>query len=315
MLGTMKATNHPNHNLSAVLSPEQTAAVAAAVAAFDGDAGRLAAAVVEYAEHMPATSPKNNPVAAPPTVSGTLPTLSSLRRRPATTLGPAVVELRDVSRKYKLGHNQVQAVNHANLSIGQGEFVAITGSSGSGKSTLLNLIGGLDRPDSGAVIVAGQDLANMSDTKLSLYRNQTIGFVFQFFYLQPFLSVAANLEVPAMFSRLPQAERRERIANLATAVGLTDRLEHLPRELSGGQMQRAAIARALVNQPKVILADEPTGNLDSTNSQGIMELFQQVRQDFGTTIVVVTHDDKIAAAADRIITMHDGGVVNAESAR
>jgi ABC-type lipoprotein export system ATPase subunit len=299
------------------LSPEQQAAVSAAVAAFSGDAGRLAAAVVEYAEHLPAgavsatdQAPAGSPL--PGVTAGSLPTLSSLRRKPKPeAIGPIVAELHNVTRRYKMGHNQVQAVNNASLSIHQGEFVAIIGSSGSGKSTVLNLLGGLDRPDSGTVTVAGQDLAQLSDAKLSRYRNQTIGFVFQFFYLQPFLTVAANLEVPAMFGRLPMTQRRERVTELAKAVGLTDRLTHLPRELSGGQMQRAAIARALMNQPKILLADEPTGNLDSTNSRGIMELFQQVRQEFGTTIIVVTHDEHIAAAADRTITMHDGGVISA----
>lgn len=261
-------------------TPEQLQAIDAALAAFEGDAAALTDAIATATKPAPKKSV-----------------------RPA---GPTIVELAGVTRTYKMGKNTVTAVDNASLTIGEGEFVAITGTSGSGKSTVLNLIGGLDRPTSGTVSVAGSDLAKLSDDKLSSYRNQTIGFVFQFFYLQPFLNVATNLEVPAMFGRLPRPARTERITKLAEAVGIADRLKHFPRELSGGQMQRVAIARALVNQPKILLADEPTGNLDSTNARAIMELFARVREEFGTTVIVITHDEKIAAAADRTISMHDG---------
>jgi ABC-type lipoprotein export system ATPase subunit len=222
---------------------------------------------------------------------------------------PVVVSLKGVNRQYKLGQNKVGAVVDADLEIRQGEFIAITGPSGSGKSTLMNLIGGLDKPDSGSVIIDGQDLAKLSDRRLSMFRNTTVGFVFQFFYLQPFLNVRTNLAVPGMFSHLPRADRDARITELAEAVGLTDRLGHLPKELSGGQMQRAAIARALLNRPKLILADEPTGNVDRANAHAIIELFSKVRDTYDTTIIIVTHDPDVAAQADRTIKLRDGRVL------
>jgi ABC-type lipoprotein export system ATPase subunit len=222
---------------------------------------------------------------------------------------PVLVSLTDVNRAYKLGHNKVGAVTEVSLEIRQGEFVAITGPSGSGKSTLLNLIGGLDKPDTGSVQVDSHDLAKLSDRKLSIFRNTTVGFVFQFFYLQPFLSVRTNLAVPGMFSRLPRPERDARVTELAEAVGLTDRLNHLPKELSGGQMQRAAIARALLNRPKLILADEPTGNVDRTNAHAIIDLFSKVRDTYDTTVIIVTHDPEVASQADRTITLRDGRII------
>jgi ABC-type lipoprotein export system ATPase subunit len=228
--------------------------------------------------------------------------------RPLREYGPVIVELADVSRRYKLGRNHVGAVQEVSLTIRQGEMIAITGPSGSGKSTLLNLIGALDRPDSGRVTVDGRDLARLSDRHLSELRNRSIGFVFQFFYLQPFLNVHTNLEVPGMFNRLSRAERADRVKELAEAVGLGDRLAHLPKELSGGQMQRAAIARALLNRPKLILADEPTGNVDRANAHAIMELFGQIRDRYGTTVVLVTHDQEIARQADRVVSLRDGRI-------
>lgn len=229
---------------------------------------------------------------------------------PARIYGPTVIELTRVNRQYKLGKNPVAAVQNVSLTIKQGEFVAITGPSGSGKSTLLNLIGGLDRQDSGEVVVDGHSLTKLSDPRLSEFRNRTIGFVFQFFYLQPFLNLRTNLEVPGMFARLPRSERTTRVIELAEAVGITDRLGHLPKELSGGQMQRAAIARALMNRPKIILADEPTGNVDRANAHAIMELFAKVRDTYGTTVIIITHDAEAASVADRIVTMRDGKVAS-----
>lgn len=219
---------------------------------------------------------------------------------------PILVSIESVTKHYKLGRQKVEAVKGVTLNIKQGEFIALTGPSGSGKSTLLQMIGGLDKPSSGQVVVDGQNISKLSDRKLSVFRNKTVGFVFQFFYLQPFLGVKTNLEVPAMFARTKRKLRGARAMELAEAVGLSDRIRHLPKELSGGQMQRAAIARALLNKPKLLLADEPTGNLDSTNGRAIIDLFEQVRRDFGTTIVVVTHDDAIAARADRIVALKDG---------
>lgn len=223
--------------------------------------------------------------------------------------GEVLVRVDNVSKSYKVGRTQVDALKNVSLEIYKGEFLAITGTSGSGKSTLLQLIGGLDKPGTGTIEVQGQNLAKLSDGKLSKFRNRTIGFVFQFFYLQPFLNLQTNIEVPAMFSHTPRITRHIRSHTLARTVGLEDRLKHLPRELSGGQMQRAAIARALQNSPGILLADEPTGNLDRTNALAIFELFKSIREEQGTTVVVVTHDSELADIADRVINMSDGVIV------
>jgi ABC-type lipoprotein export system ATPase subunit len=226
----------------------------------------------------------------------------------AAPTGEVIVRVSAVEKQYKIGRTQVSALRGVDLEIHKGEFVAITGTSGSGKSTLLQLIGGLDKPSKGTVAVAGQDLSALKDAKLSSFRNRTIGFVFQFFYLQPFLNLQTNIEVPAMFARTKRQTRSEQSAQLAAQVDLSDRLRHLPRELSGGQMQRAAIARALQNNPQILLADEPTGNLDRTNALAIFDLFRHICTEQGTTIVVVTHDLSLAATADRTIEMSDGAV-------
>lgn len=215
----------------------------------------------------------------------------------------------DVSKRYKVGRNQVNALNGVSVEICRGEFVALTGPSGSGKSTLLQLLGGLDKAGGGTIEIAGQNLAELNDRKLSRFRNRTIGFVFQFFYLQPFLDVATNIEVPAIFARTKESTSHARSEELSKAVGLQERLRHLPRELSGGQMQRAAIARALQNDPPILLADEPTGNLDRKNALSIFELFRTICDERGTTIVVVTHDQGLAAMADRTIELQDGKIV------
>jgi len=232
----------------------------------------------------------------------------TLKKTKAPT-GPVLVKLTDVQKTYKVGRQHISALNGVSLEIHEGEFVALTGASGSGKSTLLQLIGGLDKPTSGTVEVDNVNISKLRDSKLSTFRGQTIGFVFQFFYLQPFLRVSKNLEVPAMFARITRRDRHAKVQKLAKAVKVDDRLNHLPRELSGGQMQRVAIARALMNQPKLLLADEPTGNLDSVNGAAIIELFEAIRKEFGTTIIVVTHDSQIAARADREIKLKDGVVV------
>lgn len=235
-------------------------------------------------------------------------TLTEKRKNAKTPTGPVLIEVQDLIKQYKVGRQRISALNGVSLTIHEGEFIAFTGPSGSGKSTLLQLIGGLDKPSEGSIVVDGHNLTKLSDHKLSDFRNKTVGFVFQFFYLQPFLRLEANLEVPGMFARVKHKDRAEQAQELATAVGLSDRLRHLPKELSGGQMQRAAIARALLNRPKLILADEPTGNLDSTNGESIINLFEQVRKDFGTTIIIVTHDPKVAAHADREIVLKDGRI-------
>lgn len=235
--------------------------------------------------------------------------LTARRRSASIPLGSLLVSLKNVKKTYKVGRQRITALNDVSLEIRQGEFIALTGASGSGKSTLLQLIGGLDKPSDGTVEVDGANLTKMRDGALSKFRNRTVGFVFQFFYLQPFLKVATNLEVPGMFARTKRGARRTRAVELASAVGIGDRSAHLPRELSGGQMQRAAIARALLNKPKLLLADEPTGNLDSVNGTAIIDLFETIRREFGTTIIVVTHDPAIAARADREITLKDGAIV------
>lgn len=220
-----------------------------------------------------------------------------------------IVNISNLNKTYKVGRQKVQALSDVSLQIQRGEFVAITGTSGSGKSTLMHIIGGLDKPTDGQVEVAGHLLGKLSDRKLSIYRNKTIGFIFQFFYLQPFLNLQTNTEVPAMFARTKQKSRSETSAKLLETVGLSDRLNHLPRELSGGQMQRAAIARALQNQPPLLLADEPTGNLDRTNALAIYDLFRNICEKNGTTVIIVTHDLELASKADRIISMQDGKVI------
>ena len=219
---------------------------------------------------------------------------------------PIAIKATNVIKKYKVGEQIIRAIDDVSVDIHEGEFVALVGPSGSGKSTLLHLLGGLDKPTSGEIVVGGKNVSSMNDRQLSKFRNQTIGFVFQSFYLQPFLTLRRNIEVASMPQRMKQAERKLRIESLAQQVGLYDRLNHHPHELSGGQIQRAAIARALLNRPAIILADEPTGNLDSANSRDIISLFQQIREQYHATIIIATHDNEIAAQADRVIALKDG---------
>ena len=220
-----------------------------------------------------------------------------------------LIELRDVSKIYTQGRNPVRAVDGVSLTIDEGEFVAVMGASGSGKSTLLNILGCLDTPTSGTYLLDGLDVTRRSRDLLADIRGCKLGFVFQNFNLMPRMSAVENVELPDLyFGRLPASARRERALKLLQRVGLGGREMHTPAELSGGQQQRVAIARALMNEPPVLLADEPTGNLDTESSVGIMELFTELSHE-GVTIVMVTHEDDIAGYAKRRLVMKDGRVV------
>ncbi|MEO8430581.1 MAG: ABC transporter ATP-binding protein [Acidobacteriota bacterium] len=218
-----------------------------------------------------------------------------------------LIDIRDITKAYQMGQEQVNALSGVNLGVARGEYVAIMGPSGSGKSTLMNLIGCLDTPTSGSYVLNGREVARMTDDELAAVRNQEIGFVFQTFNLLPRTSALQQVELPLVYSGLPRRERRERAVASLEAVGLADRMTHQPNELSGGQRQRVAVARALINNPSILLADEPTGNLDSQTGNEIMGLFQQLNQR-GNTIVLVTHEEDIAAHAHRIVRLRDGKV-------
>lgn len=265
---------------------------------------------VQTIEHIITKQYKGDSLAFLRELEDFIKTLPAVKKQPAhKPTGPILIELKAVSRTYKLNrHNTVTAVDGVDLVIHEGEIVALTGPSGSGKSTLMHLIGGLDRPTNGEVVVDGHLVHKLSESKLAHYRNRTVGIVFQFFYLQPFLKVDSNIEVPLMFARTKRQFRSRQIGDVIEAVSLGDRASFFPKELSGGQMQRVAIARALVNKPKILLADEPTGNLDSKNSDVIMQLLQTIRQHLGTTMIIVTHDPRVAAWADRVIHLEDGKV-------
>ena len=220
----------------------------------------------------------------------------------------SIVSLQELSKIYQLGDVEVRALDGLSLDIREGEFVAIMGPSGSGKSTLLNVLGCLDRPTSGAYYLGGEDVSTLGDNDLSERRCRFLGFVFQSYNLIPQLTVLENIEIPLFYQGLPPRLSRERAEMLAGQVGLDDRMSHRPVELSGGQQQRVAIARALANDPLVILADEPTGNLDSTTGREIMDLILDLHR-AGKTIVLVTHDNDVSSHAQRVITLQDGKIV------
>ncbi|HEY74649.1 MAG TPA: ABC transporter ATP-binding protein [Thermoflexia bacterium] len=217
-----------------------------------------------------------------------------------------IVETRDLVKVYGDGA-QVRALNGVNMRVTQGEFISVMGPSGSGKSTLLNMIGALDRPTSGQVLVGGQDLAEVRD--LDTFRARTVGFVFQLHNLIPTLTARENVEVPMMGQPVGRAERRRRAEELLALVGLADRMDHLPSQLSGGERQRVAIARALANQPALVLADEPTGDLDSQSGTEIIQLMRRLNRELGTTFIIVTHDPAVARQTDRVLVMRDGRIV------
>jgi len=222
----------------------------------------------------------------------------------------AVLETTGLGKLHGEGAAAVTALADVDLTVGQGEFVAVTGPSGCGKSTLLNLLGGLDRPTSGEVLVHGERLAGASEARRARLRRSEVGFVFQFFNLIGNLSVADNVELPGLLAGLSAREAKQRRIELLTTLGIAEHAEQSPTRLSGGQQQRVAIARALINRPKVLLADEPTGNLDSTSARDVMALLRTMHAERGQTIVLVTHDARVAARADRVITMRDGTIAN-----
>jgi putative ABC transport system ATP-binding protein len=223
-----------------------------------------------------------------------------------------ILRLREVAKTYANGHLEVQALRGVSLDVGQGEYVAIMGPSGSGKSTLMHILGCLDNPTAGSYELAGVDVSGMSEVELAEVRNRRIGFVFQQFNLLPSMPAWRNVELPLCYAGVGRAERRERALLALERVGLADRVHHRPGELSGGQQQRVAVARALVTDPALILADEPTGNLDTRSSADILGLFDELHRS-GRTVVLITHEADVAAAAQRVVRIRDGQVETAEA--
>ena len=218
-----------------------------------------------------------------------------------------VLRTEDLTREYGFGDNKVIALNHVSFSVEEGEFVTILGPSGSGKSTLLHLLGGVDKPTSGKVYIGGQSIYEMKERELTAFRRREVGQIYQFYNLIPVLNVEENICLPMLLDHR-QAERKD-LDELLELLGLTERVNHLPSELSGGQQQRVAIGRALISKPKLILADEPTGNLDQKNSREIIKLFRKLNEKYGQTILLITHDEKIAEHAERILVIEDGQIV------
>jgi len=223
-----------------------------------------------------------------------------------------MIKLQGITRIYQMGKTEVHALRGVDLEIDEGECVAIMGPSGSGKSTLMHILGALDRPSEGEISFDGRSIANESSKGLADIRGKKIGFVFQTFSLMTTLTALDNVELAMLFQRVSRSKRHERAARLLELVGLEDRMKHLPSELSGGEQQRVAIARALANEPQILLADEPTGNLDSKSGQQIMELLQSLGRERGMTVILVTHDPKLATCADRMIRLFDGRIDETE---
>ena len=218
-----------------------------------------------------------------------------------------ILSCKNLTKIYGAGPNAVTALDHVTLSVESGEFVAIVGASGSGKSTLLHLLGGVDRPTKGEIRIEDTDISTLNEEALAAFRRRKVGLIYQFYNLIPTLTIRKNILLPVLLDgRRPD---RERFDQIVTTLGLTDRLEHLPGELSGGQQQRAAIARSLICRPAIFLADEPTGNLDRKNSRETMDLLKLSHRRFGQTVLLITHDEKLALEADRILTMEDGRVI------
>ncbi len=223
----------------------------------------------------------------------------------------AMIEFQGVTKVFERGCVEIRALDCVSFYVEKGEFLAVMGPSGSGKSTLMNILGCLDRPTSGHYLLEGEDTANFDDDELALLRNQRIGFIFQTFNLLPRFSSQKNVELPLVYSGISRAERQRKAQEALAAVGLRERLDHWPKELSGGEQQRVAIARAIVNRPWIILADEPTGNLDSHSGDEVMDVFEDLNR-AGTTVIVVTHNPRVAKRARRVIHLMDGRVIKDE---
>ncbi|MCD6572525.1 MAG: ABC transporter ATP-binding protein [Thermoplasmata archaeon] len=227
-------------------------------------------------------------------------------------MNEVILKTVNLTKVYERGGKKVHALSDVNLQINRGDYVAIMGTSGSGKTTLLNMLGCLDKPTSGSVILDGVDITKMNESELSKIRRDKIGFVFQAFNLIPILNAIENVELPMECAKIPKDKRRKRARQLLNLVGLSERMEHRPHELSAGEQQRVAIARAFANKPSIILADEPTGNLDSKTGKHIMELLGRLNYNIGTTIIVVTHDYKMASLTGRILFLQDGRILKKE---
>ncbi len=224
-----------------------------------------------------------------------------------------ILKVENLSKIYGTGENEVRALDHISFSVEKGQFVAIIGPSGSGKSTLLHILGGVDRPTSGNVFLEGQDVFAQNEDQLAIFRRRQVGLIYQFYNLVPVLNVTENITLPVLMDG--RKVNQQRLADLLSTLNLNGREKHLPSQLSGGQQQRVSIGRALMNSPAIVLADEPTGNLDSKNSQEILELLKVSNREYGQTLIVITHDESIALQADRIITIEDGHITRDEVIR
>ena len=221
-------------------------------------------------------------------------------------MNKVVLKCDNVSKSYKDGQLNVNVLNQLRLEVLEGQSVRIIGSSGSGKSTLMHILGGLDKPTSGSVVLMGQDLSQLGQKQLGLLRNQYLGFVYQFHHLLPEFSALENVMMPLLIGKMKKAEAEQRAVEMLEKAGLKKRIQHRPSELSGGERQRAAIARALVTRPKCLLADEPTGNLDRKNAQNVLDMMLDLKSELNTSLIVVTHDDELAVRFERVMLMHDG---------
>ena len=224
----------------------------------------------------------------------------------------SLIQVRNLDKKYQRGSEEIDVLQGLNLDVDQGEFVAFMGPSGSGKTTLLNLLGGLDLPSAGSITVAGDEITHMSGSRLTAWRAKHVGFIFQMYNLIPVLTAFQNVEMPLLLTRLSKAERRTHVEAVLSVVGLADRMRHYPRQLSGGQEQRVAIARAIVSDPTFLLCDEPTGDLDRNSAEEILDLVQQLADDFGKTILMVTHDPRAAQRAKVVLHLEKGVLIEGQ---